>query len=539
MKDANCRDKPVPAPATQPDPIRRRLLAALPGALAAPPLLAQVNGSPAPEEPVLGVPQALPAEHAPAIEAVDTVVVGAGIAGLLAALRLSQAGQSVRVFEARERVGGRTHSRAIEPGLHAELGATWVGPTQDRVLALIEELGLHLFAQHSEGQTVYVKGADRHVYTEKPPLGAVPPRPLLVPDFAVISTWIDHVAASIPPGRPWEAEDAEALDRQTLDSWLRARTLNLMGETERNFAVAFEALFGAEAREMSALFALHYVACAGNATTPGSLERLLNTRNGAQERRLVEGAQAICERLAVLLPAGQVLTGNPVRRIVHNPEGVTVFGDRQFVQAQRVVVAVPPALAGRIAYEPALPPARDQLTQRMSMGWLIKVIAVYARPFWRAQHLNGSAVLADGAATSVFDVSPPDGSRGLLLGFVGGAGARRWSGRGQALREAVLADFVRCFGAAAGTPLDVHIADWGSEEWTRGCPTAIAPPGLLTAYGPALRERIGHIHWAGSETSDYWCGYMDGAVRSAERVVQEILDGAAPRDAVDNRESPI
>ena len=217
------------------------------------------------------------------------------------------------VFEARDRVGGRTWSRPLagDADGYAELGATWVGPTQDRVLALIEELGLNLFAQHRQGQSIYVHGDDRHRYDEKPPLGAVPPRPLIVPDFAVASTWIDRVAAGIIPGRPWEAPDAEDLDRQTLATWLGRRTLNLMGESEKNFAAGFEALFGAQAGEMSALFALHYVACAGNAETPGSFDRLLNTRNGAQERRIVEGAQALCQRMAQDLGSERLLTDNP------------------------------------------------------------------------------------------------------------------------------------------------------------------------------------------------------------------------------------
>lgn len=486
------------------DPTRRRLLTA-PAALAA--------GS---------VAARSPPEVAEPVE-VDVVVVGAGIAGLVAARLLVKAGKSVMVVEARDRVGGRIWSHEVSPGVFAELGGTWVGPTQDRVLALIEELGLTLFDQYTEGETVYVSRGDRTTFREKPPFGAAPPDPLILPDLAVINTWVDRLARKVPVGAPWEAEDAAALDRQTLESWLRPRTLNLLGQSEKNFSAAFEALFGAEAREMSALFFLHYVACAGTEGTPGSFERLLNTRAGAQEQKIVEGAQSICTRIAAELGPERLRLSSPVRHIAQNESGVNVIGTHFVVRGKHVIVAVPPPLAGRITYEPALPVERDQFTQRLGMGWLIKCEAVYDTPFWRADGLNGSAVVNDGPARSVFDVSPPDGSRGMLLGFVGGDAAREFGNVPESLRRAVIDNFVSCFGEKAREVREWYVADWGREEWTRGCPTAIAPPGLLTAYGKALAAPVGRIHWAGTETSGYWTGYMDGAVRSAERAGRDVL----------------
>lgn len=486
------------------DPTRRRLLTA-PAALAAGTVAAR--SPPEPAEPV----------------EVDVVVVGAGIAGLVAARELVKAGRSVMVVEARDRVGGRTWSHEVAPGVFAELGGTWVGPTQDRVLALIDDLGLNLFDQFTDGQTVYVARGERSTFREKPPFGAAPPDPLIVPDLAVINAWIDRLARKVPVGAPWKAEDAAALDRQTLESWLRPRTLNLLGQSQKNLSAAFEALFGAEAREMSALFFLHYVACAGTQGTPGSFERLLNTRAGAQERKIVEGAQSICTRIAAELGAARLRLSSPVEHIAQNDSGVNVIGRHYVVRGKRAIVAVPPTLAGRIRYEPALPVERDQFTQRLGMGWLIKCEAVYDSPFWRAEGLNGSAVINEGPARSVFDMSPPDASRGMLLGFVGGDAARSVAHTPEALRRAVIDNFVTCFGEKAREVREWYVADWGREEWTRGCPTAIAPPGLLTAYGPALAAPVGRIHWAGTETAGYWTGYMDGAVRSGQRAVGEVL----------------
>lgn len=491
-----------------PDLTRRRLVSGLPIALASGSALAAASAG---------------GDAAAAMEQVDVVIVGAGIAGLCAARLLRKAGRKVRVIEARDRVGGRTLSHELAPGFVVELGGTWIGPTQDRVIALARELGLTLYQQPTEGQTAYFSRGERKTFVEKPPLGAIPPDPLIVPDLAVAGTWIDRIARSIPVGQPWLAADAQALDRQTLESWLRLRTLNVLGETEKNLSAGFEALFGAEAREMSALFALHYVACAGTEGTPGSFERMLNTRNGAQEQKIVEGAQSLCTRMAAELGPDALILGCPVRRVAQDADGVTVHGDRTRLRGKQVIIALAPSLAGRIAWEPAMPPERDQLTQRYGMGWLIKCIATYDRPFWRDAGLNGSAVVADGPARSIFDVSPPDGSRGALLGFVGGDAARSFSGKPDSLRVAVLANFANCFGEPALEPQEWLVQDWAREEWTRGCPTAIAPPGLLTAYGPALTAPVGRIHWAGTETAGYWAGYMDGAVRSAERAVAEVL----------------
>tara|TARA_R110000850_G_scaffold70053_20_gene155497 strand:- start:921 stop:2468 length:1548 start_codon:yes stop_codon:yes gene_type:complete len=505
---------------------RRKILAGLgAGALSSGVLAADISQPPPPEATAA----------AREVERADVIIVGAGIAGLTAARRLVQAGKSVIVLEARARVGGRTWSLEVAPGAFAEMGGTWVGPTQERVLALIAELGLHLFDQATDGESVYIARGERKTFLEKPPLGAVPPDPLIIPDLAVAATWIDKLARDIPVGQPWLAEDAEALDRQTLESWLRSRTLNILGQTEKNLSAGFEALFGAESREISALFALHYVACAGTHGTAGSFERLLNTRNGAQEQRIVEGAQAISQRMADQL-GDRVRLGRPVRRIRQSDAEVEVSGDDFVVRGQHVVVAIPPTLAGRIDYLPALPPERDQLTQKMGFGWLIKCEAVYDKPFWREDGLNGSAVVNDGPARTIFDVSPPDGSIGMLLGFVGGDGARQYSGDPDALRQAVIENFASCFGDKARHPVQWHVADWAREPWTRGCPTVIAPPGLLTAYGPAISEPVGRIHWAGTETSGYWTGYMDGAVRSGEQVARTLLDAAPKQNTLIEKE---
>jgi monoamine oxidase len=220
----------------------------------------------------------------------------------------------------------------------------------------------------------------------------------------------------------------------------------------------------------------------------------------------------------------RVVLRSPVRRIVQSRSGVRVESDRLTVRAKHVIVAIPPTLAGRIDYAPLLPPERDQLTQRLGQGTLTKVTAVYDRPFWREQGLTGTAVATGGPVNTTFDDSPPGGKPGLVFGFVGGDDARAYNLLSpKARRAAVIANLVEFFGKEAAHPRAFFDTRWTNEEWTRGCPVGIAGPGTLLAYGSRLRRPVGRIHWAGTETSTYWNGYMDGAVRSGERAAHEIL----------------
>jgi monoamine oxidase len=155
---------------------------------------------------------------------------------------------------------------------------------------------------------------------------------------------------------------------------------------------------------------------------------------------------------------------------------------------------------------------------------VIKCFAIYDEPFWRAEGMSGSTVSGSGPLTLTVDNSPPTGSPGILVGFLEGDHARSF-GRVPAdqRRAAVLANLVQLLGPRAGRPDDFIEKSWAEEEWSRGCYEGYTPPGVLTAFGPALREPIGPIHWAGTETATKWNGYIDGALQSGERAAREVL----------------
>jgi monoamine oxidase len=220
----------------------------------------------------------------------------------------------------------------------------------------------------------------------------------------------------------------------------------------------------------------------------------------------------------------RVVLNAPVRRIDQSGSGVTIQSDAGVVSATRAIVAIPPTLAGRIFYEPALPPLRDQLMQHMPQGSLMKFEAVYPTPFWRAKGLTGQVVSENGPVKVTFDTSPEGGTPGVMMGFIGGHEARVWERRPAGeRRDAVLQQFAHFFGDEALSPTEVVEFNWSAEVWNRGCPVAVLGPGTLIDFGEALRQPVDRIHWAGTETSTYWNGYMDGAVRSGRRAASEAL----------------
>lgn len=454
----------------------------------------------------------------------DIVVVGAGFAGLTTARNVAKAGHSVVVLEARDRVGGRVWNHHLPGGVISERGGTFVGPTQDRVIALSKELGVKRFRTYDNGLDVSYANGVRTTYSDKSALGTAPPGLASAEVIANVAR-LDQMSKSVPVDAPWRAPNAAKWEGYTLDRWVDE---NSKTEQFKELArIATRPIFGAEPRELSLLFTLFYIASSGNASNPGTFQRTFDTRGGAQQWRFVGGSQLVAIRAAHAL-GSRVVLNSPVRRIEQSKGGVTVVSDRMTVQAKRVVVAIPPTLAGRISYEPLLPFQRDQLTQRFGQGTLTKVAAVYDRPFWRAAGLTGTALSTSGPVSATFDDSPPDASvsrgPGIIFGFVGGDSARAYAGLSpRARRESVLREYAQLFGSQALKAKDFFETSWSGQEWTRGCPVGIPSTGTLLVYGPWLRRPVGRIHWAGTETSDYWNGYMDGAVRSGERAAGEVL----------------
>ncbi|WP_280438059.1 flavin monoamine oxidase family protein [Nocardia carnea] len=447
----------------------------------------------------------------------DIVVVGAGLAGLTAARAVRASGLRVHVLEARDRVGGRTVNHDLGDGHIVEAGGQFVGPTQDHVLELAAELGVTAFPSYNEGSNTYVKNGKTRRFDH-----GVPPDPLALADVGLLVARLDRLSRTIPVDEPWRAPNARALDAVTLTSWARRGAMTDGGLDLLN--VLLGSAFGGSATDASALFGLWYFAGAGNERTPGTVARMMDVVDGAQESRFVGGSQRLSLLLAEEL--GDALTLRaPVRRIDQNASQVVVHTDDAEWTARRVIVTAPPVLATRIAWNPVLPAPQEALFQRMHFGTLAKFEAVYPEPFWRSEGISGQGVFRDPSAPvcSMFDNSPPDGGPGVLMGFVGAQQWRNWAPKSpRERRGAVLRAFSAVVGARALQPIDCIEKDWTAEEWTRGGPTSVLAPGVLTELGRWRDVPFGRVHWAGAEHADYWNGFMDGAVRSGKQVAAEV-----------------
>lgn len=455
----------------------------------------------------------------------DVAVIGAGISGLIAARRLVAAGKSVVVLEANDRVGGRTHSLPLADGLSTEGGGQWIGPGQDRIFALIDELGLKTFKTYTDGQSIYYRQGKRGLYT-----GTIPPlqSPTALADFAQAEATLTSMAATVPVGHPWDAPLAAEWDRTTFGDWIDQNMVD--DEARWLVGLAFTLVTCQNPHQDSLLFMLNLFNTAGGFEDPMSVE------GGAQESRVVEGTWKISDTMARQLPSGSVVLGSPVSEIRRWDEGrITVVSKKTTVTCSQVVVAMSPTEVDRIRFTPDLPSRRANLHRDGGGGSMSKLFMVYDTPFWR-QGFNGGPplngqVLSDRMMTPyVSDNSPADGSKGVLVTFMLPTTSApkpylSWTDdvlNDKTLRARRLAeDLATVFGDDRFLGGQYHEKLWTNEPWIHGCVNMTAP-GVLTRYTDAITAPVGNVHWAGSDTSiDNHPSYLDGAVRAGERAARE------------------
>jgi monoamine oxidase len=452
---------------------------------------------------------------------VDVIVVGAGLSGLMAARTLRKAGKTVTVLEARARVGGRMVStKTIEDGV-VDLGGQWVGPTQTRFLAILDEFKIKRFDSYYDGKSVFVwndkkvlanlaKDYDKSLLFFEPSELPFSPEDLLA--TKELNQKLAKIVAQVNRDKPWLTPNAKVLDSQTIHTWADQNSRSEIAKFTIEWLTRVGGEGGFEPSEASMLHLAWKQAVAPQSELP--------------ETWIIDGgAGQVAIRVAQELNDSIQLNA-PVRSIEYAEKmvKVTVKSGVTYT-AKSAIVAVPPPLRMGIQFSPPLPAQISGFIQRSPMGSIIKVNAVYPTAFWRSQGLSGMGIGNLPLLELTADSSPPSGKPGILTTFVSSNKAVSLGLlNAEDRRQAIMSDLVKYWGPQAANPAHFYEANWPNEQWTRGAYTNFVTPGTWTAFGPAWREPIGPIIWAGTEVSTRWPGYFEGAIRAGESAAEFALD---------------
>lgn len=444
----------------------------------------------------------------------DIVIVGAGYAGIAAAKKLYEARKKFIVIEARDRMGGRTLSQKLDCGATVDMGAKWIGPTQLKVWEWVKETQTETYDTYDEGKNILSFHQKISTYT-----GVIPKiDPLSLIDLGLAISKINKLSQQIPIKNPWLHPKAKEYDSMTLATWMQ-RNIR-MYKARHIFEIGIQTVFAAESSEISLLHALFYFHSGDN------MDTLISIKNGAQQTILRGGTQGLVQKIAAPFQE-HIKLNEPLRKLEQNEKGITAFTDNLQIEAQKCILAIPPVLINQIQFSPILPQQKAQLYQRLPMGAAMKVYAIYPTPFWRKKGFSGQIVSDEYPVKVTFDVGHGDDDLGVLLVFVEGNDARNFIDLPESERKTmILEKLTRFLGAEAANPIEYIDKCWTEEEWTRGCYVGLMAPNTMTQFGRYLRTPFLHIHFAGTETAEKWCGYLDGAIESGYRAATEVASGS-------------
>ncbi|WP_067823146.1 flavin monoamine oxidase family protein [Nocardia inohanensis] len=424
---------------------------------------------------------------------IPVVVIGAGMAGLVAARELHRQGTEVLVLEAASRPGGRVLAETTALGSRVDLGGQWIGHGHHRFERLAAELGTTVFAMHTPKRPTIAEGV---ATVRNSGLTAAAAN-------ATLAYW--EVVARLGAPRSWK--------QQSVRSWLR-RVPNRRARRLLEVLVSISTTADLERYSMHAFLDM--------VRFQGGLSTMLATAGGAQERLVTEAAGTLVERLAAGLD-GKIVYDSAVTALHRDDTGVTIHSASGVHRATEVIMTVPPPVAATIEHHPPLPADRIRLQDNTYMGSVYKAIAVYPDPFWR-EYGHAELMLLTEPGMAVFDTSPPDGP-GHLCVLVAGPEARALDSLGLDTRRAtILNALAEQLGPAVFEPRDWHEKAWHQDRHVGGGYSALPTIGYEEGYYPASAQPTGHIHWAGTETAHEHAGYIEGAIESGERAAREVLD---------------
>ncbi|KPM39414.1 hypothetical protein AK830_g7172 [Neonectria ditissima] len=455
----------------------------------------------------------------------DVVVVGAGLSGLQAAVKIQAAGISCHVLEANDRVGGKTltvKSSEDHPGVN-DVGAAWINDTnQSEIFQLFQRYGLQAETQRATGYSLreledgttdsFPYGEDKMDDEQAVAMDKI---------MSTLRRSIEESNLEDPIAGP----DATHLDSLAFDEYINEIVLSPITTVFAN-AIS-RSLLGVDADEVSALFVVNYFK-----SGTGIDNMLSDLRDGGQHLRARQGMQSISKGLAGELQPSSLHLSTTVRSIdqlagqrceVQSTSGA-------FFNCRKVIVSVPTPLYSSIQFTPPLPESKRLLSESTALGYYSKMVFVFSKPWWRDAGLSGIFDSDQGPVSFSRDTSIPADDQWSISCFLVGGTGREWSKFPKATRqEKVWNQFRRVFASMVDVvpePINVIEMEWAKQPHFLGAPSPVMKPGVLSSVGSAtLRERFLNVHFVGTETSVVWKGYMDGAVRSGQRGADEVIAG--------------
>jgi len=413
----------------------------------------------------------------------DVVIIGAGFCGLAAATQLAAAGADVVVLEARDRVGGRVESKFMADGLRIDTGGQFLCEDMPEIYALAKQFGKTLVHAHDEGDVAF--------------------RPDLPPETGY-ARWHEVEAIrqrmrSVDPGDP-------SLAALTVAEWIARQDASPEGKD--GFVRLVEGLWCMAAEDIC--FA--YLA---------SNDRRNTNQQSEMELFLAETMHSLAEDLASAL-GPRIRLGTAAAAISQRTDHVEIACGDERLAARHVIIATPPVMARRLAFEPALPAHLAGALAAWGSGMVIKLLVRYRQPFWRARGLSGTVVWSIPHGFYACDAS--QSSEAALVVFVGGPCAAHWHERDPLeLQRFVIAELADALGSEAGAPLEISLRDWVDDAWSGG---AYSDAIIDVARGDAedvLRAGLPRLSFACSELSPSFPGYIEGAIIAGRAAATDVL----------------
>lgn len=414
----------------------------------------------------------------------DVIVIGGGFTGLSAATALAEAGVDVVLLEARDRVGGRVESKILPDGLRVDTGGQFFCEDMPVVTALAAAHGKTFVRPYIDGEVAFL-----------------PP----IPAERGYAIWDEVIALR---DRIAEADlDDPTITALTVSQWVAKQDAS--PEAKAGVLRLVDGLWCRSPDEISFAFL-------------ASNERRITNEQSELEFFLSETMHSLAEDMAVAL-GSKVRLNSPATRILHAAENVEVFCGEQSFSASRVILAVPPVMARRLAFDPALPSPLKKALLAWESGDVIKVLVRYDKPFWRGRDLSGTVMWSEPQGLYACDVSRGEAQAALVV-FIGGPAAFEWHGRDQDdLKGFIREQLAAALGEEAANPLDITMRDWVGDRWSGGAYGDTIIDVHATDAEAILLQGVPGIRFASSELSPSFPGYIEGAIVAGRDAAAEIL----------------